>query len=278
MATIETNNLLETIAGLEKELNRLKSALGVEGALVATKKTRKPRNPDAKPNPWIQFKGRVQAALKEANKGEGNPATVAVLFCKHLKDTAEGAYSMETEAILAAYDTWATPEVIEHAKSLKRSKKEKGADSASESGEGSETESVAASEKKERKKPAPLSEEAKKAKAEKAAATRAANKAKKEAAAASETETVADEAATVSAAAEKPKTAFKPKKVTAKKEEPKYTHEQLTDWAEFEHNGTAYGVNVRGDVIDSDGNWAGHWDGKTLNKSAAKPADFNSLF
>ena len=270
MAAIETNNLLETIAGLEKELNRLKSALGVEGAIVApAKKERKARNPDAKPNPWIQFKGRVQTALKDAAKGEGNPATVAVLFCKHLKDAnPEGvAYAMETDAILAAYDTWATPEVIEHAKSLKRSKK----DSASESGSVADTESEA-EKPKERKKPAPLTDEQKAEKTAKAKATREANKAKKEAAAAEVSEEEPKPESEVK------KAAFKPKKVTAKKEEPKYTREQLSDFAEFEHEGEAYGVNMRGDVINSDGAWAGHWDGKALNKAAPKPADFDSLF
>ena len=277
MSAIDNTKILESIASLEKELAHLKEQLGA-GATVSlpAKKERKPRNPDAKPNPWIQFKGKVQAALKEAAKGEGNPATVAVLFCKHLKDeNPEGAaYAMETDAILAAYDTWATPEVIEHAKSLKRSKKEAAEAATSETESvadaASEPEIAAASEKKERKKPAPLTDEQKAEKAAKAKATREANKAKKDVA-----ETKPEVAETKPEVAEtKPKKTVT-KKVTKKEE---YTLDQLKDFEEFEHEGATYGRNVRGDVMDGDCNWVGHWDGKGINTDAKKPADFDGLF
>ena len=189
--TFETSSLLETIASLEKQLATLKSQLGAGGAVEKAPKKKRAVNPDAKPNPWIQFLKRVQAALKESEtKG---PATIGVLFAQHLKESGglndEGkpaAYEMEEDSIKSAFTEWATPERIEHAKSLKRgggSKKEKAEAAASDSEEEKQTATLTAAEPAaepaEKKKRAPMSEEAKaKAKA-KREATKAAKAAPK---------------------------------------------------------------------------------------------------
>ena len=241
---------------MEKQLASMKAMLGGSASITksATKEKRAP-NPDAKPNPWISFLKNVHATLKGAeHKG---PATIGVLFASHLKEThgKEIAYEMDSGAMLAEFDSWATPERIEHAKSLKRSKKDAVSVSASEGEE--------AAEKKERKPRAPLTDEQKAARKEKMAAKKAAD---------------APAPAAPAAAAPAPAAApAAPKKAFAKKEvKPKYTLEQLRDFDEFEHEGETYGRNPRGDCTNAEGEYAGHWDGTTL-KSGAAPADWAKI-
>ncbi len=277
MAAIDTAALLKTISALETQLSNLKGQLGGEVSAPKEKKKRAV-NPDAKPNPWLEFLGRVRAVVKES-KVEG-PATIGVLFAKSLKDSNEGAYEMEAGAIADAFVAWATPENIEHAKSLKKAKKEK--DEASESGSvagasGADSEAEPKADKSKRV----LSDEQK----AKMKAGREAAKAKKDAAALGEK---AAGAAGEAPAEEAPKEPVKgsgggeggkhapPKKVAKK---PAYTIEQLTDWNTLTYEGEEYGVNIRGDVINSDSDFAGHWDAakKTLDRKAAKPADWDEF-
>lgn len=257
MASFDSSAALATIATLEKELARLKGLLGVgDGKVPKPAKVKRERNPDAKPNPWIEFVKRLHSALKDVEYD--GPATVVTLFGKAMKDEHADAYSMDEEALRAAFGTWLTPERLEHARSLKRGSKvaegKAAEEKAPESGESAaETEGE---EKRERKKRAPMTEEAKAAMAAKRAATKAAKAAEK-----------AGDAAEPSAAAEKPKKA----KATT------YTVEQLTDWEELTWEGAEFGRNIRGDVIDGEGNFVGHWDGKTLDRSAPKPADWDTV-
>ncbi|NBV34290.1 MAG: hypothetical protein EBR81_11030 [Proteobacteria bacterium] len=74
------------------------------------------------------------------------------------------------------------------------------------------------------------------------------------------------EPAAKEAKAEKPAKAVKPAKKS-------YTLEQLQDFGELEHEGVEYGANARGDVVNTDGAYVGHWDGKKLTKGD-KPADW----
>jgi hypothetical protein len=169
MSTIDMSSVMETISSLENQLTQLRSLLG------DAKKTKQKRavNPDAKPNAWIDFLKRINALLKEA-KHEG-PATIGVLFAKHLKDSREGAYDMDTVSMLEAFEAWATPEQIAHAKSLKRAKKDSSTASSVAASEAEEASDAPASvEKKERKKREPMTEEAKAARKEKMAAKKAA--------------------------------------------------------------------------------------------------------
>lgn len=262
MASYDSSAVLATIASLEKELARLKGHLGLgDGKVPKLAKVKRERNPDAKPNPWIEFVKRLHIALKDVEY-EG-PATVVTLFGKAMKEGHADAYSMEEEALRTEFKTWLTPERLEHAKSLKRGSKkaepekaepeESSASAAESSGEGEDK-------PKERKKRAPMSEDAKAAMAAKRAATKAAKAA-------------AEPAAEPAATAEKPKKAKK----AAEKEAVAYTLEQLQDWEELIWEGAEYGRNIRGDVIDGEGNFAGHWDGATLNKAAPKPADWDTV-
>ncbi len=263
MASISNSALLESIASLEKELNRLKAHLGGEVSAPKEKKKRAV-NPDAKPNPWIEFLKRVQPIVKESDiKG---PATIGVLFAKSLKASQENAYEMEDAAIAAAFTEWATPENIEHAKSLKKAKKEK--DEASES--GSVVASEGEAEPKADKPKRVLSEEQK----AKMKAGREAAKARKDA----EKAAAADggEAPAEAPAEEPKKEGFKAK---AKAKVVEYSISQLQDWNTLTYEGEEYGVNIRGDVINSDGDFEGHWDSasKTLDRKATKPADWDTF-
>jgi len=255
MSTIDMSSVMETISSLENQLTQLRSLLG------DAKKTKQKRavNPDAKPNAWIDFLKRINALLKEA-KHEG-PATIGVLFAKHLKDSREGAYDMDTTMILEAFEAWATPEQIAHAKSLKRAKKDSSAASsvASEAEEASDA--PASVEKKERKKREPMTEEAKAARKEKMAA--------KKAAAAPAAGEPAAPAAAAPIAPGAPKKAFAKKKMT-------YTMEQLKDFDEFEHEGETYGRNIRGDVVNGEGAYAGNWNGSEIVEGAP-PADWETV-
>lgn len=256
MASFDSSAVLATIASLEKELARLKGHLGLGDGKVSKPKVKRERNPDAKPNPWIEFVKRLHSALKDVEYD--GPATVVTLFGKAMKELYPDAYSLNEEALRAEFKHWLTPERLEHAKSLKRgSKKAEPEKAETEESSASAAESADEKKPKERKKRAPMSEEAKAAMAAKRAATKAAK-----AAGGADAEPAAPPA-------EKPK--------KAKKEAPAYTLEQLQDWEELTWEGAEYGRNVRGDVIDGEGNFAGHWDGTTLNRAAPKPADWDTI-
>ena len=248
-----STEMMQSITHMEKELARMKSMLS--GSAPIEKKKRAV-NPDAKPNPWITFLGKVHAMLKGAeHKG---PATIGVLFASHLKEShgKDTAYEMDSGAMLAEFDSWATEERLAEIKGMKRgTKKDAVSVSASESEEADATTTKAP-----RKPRAPLTDEQKAARKEKMAA-------KKAAAAPAPAPAPVEEAPTTAT----------PKKAFAKKEvKPKYTLEQLQDFDEFEHEGETYGRNVRGDVVNGEGEYTGHWDGTTL-KSGAAPADWAKI-
>ena len=58
-----------------------------------------------------------------------------------------------------------------------------------------------------------------------------------------------------------------------------YTIDELQDFSEMIINGIEYGINVRGDVVDTDGNFIGHYDekAKKLLKGVVRPADWNKV-
>jgi hypothetical protein len=67
--------------------------------------------------------------------------------------------------------------------------------------------------------------------------------------------------------------AFKPKAVKSKAAAPTYTAEQLSNFTEFEHNGQTYGRNERGDLVDTESNFVGRWNGKEI-ETIPEPADW----
>lgn len=58
-----------------------------------------------------------------------------------------------------------------------------------------------------------------------------------------------------------------------------YTAEQLQDFDSHIIGGIEYGINVRGDVVDIDGNFVGHYNYETkkLTKGTVRPSDWNSV-
>jgi hypothetical protein len=249
---------MTAIANMKRELALLEAALGLEGTKPAkATKTKKEKDPDApkkEANPWIKFSNRVGDVLKAADIKAG-AATVPKQFASALKEQNGDYDSWTEETILAAWKTWTKPE------------QSKQAIAKAASGD----EASVSSEKKARK---PLSEEAKKAAAEKRAATLAAKKAAAQPAEPKPVEAEPVKAEAVEAEAPKPVEAPKKQgKQVAKKATPAYTLEQLQDFAEFEHDGEEYGKNERGDLVDGDGNYCGHWDGKKIT-NGPKPADW----
>ncbi len=258
-------------AEIKKELAELKAAVAELKVMLSKPKATKAKkavDPDApkkEPNVWIKFTQRVGALLKAEHPDEKGPATIGKQFCSFLKE--KKAYDLWDDAeILEAYAGWERPEVSKMELAGKTKKGSKPSSSAS-----SEASSVADEEgsKKPRK---PQSEETKAA----AALKRAATKAKKaaEAEAVEEAEE-AEEAPKPPAKAKetKPK-ADKEAKPKAEKPKVEYSIEQLTDFDSFTHEGVDYGRNARGDVVNGDGAFVGHWNGKAINKKAAKPADW----
>ena len=89
------------------EIKNLLANVGSSSPSTKEKKARKPRDPDAPPNPWIVFTGRVRAALKAAGKPAGKECQQ---FASYLKtEFKEDAYSMEDSEILAAHADWTPP-------------------------------------------------------------------------------------------------------------------------------------------------------------------------
>ena len=255
-------------AEIKKELAELKAAVAELKTMLSKPKAGKAKkavDPDApkkEPNVWIKFTQRVGALLKAEHPDEKGPATIGKQFCSFLKE--KKAYDLWEDAeILEAYAGWERPEVSKMELAGKTKKGSKPSSSAT-----SEASSVAEEEgsKKTRK---PQSEETKAA----AALKRAANKAKKAAEAVEEAEEAEEEAPKPKAKADKPKEA-KPKETKPKAPKVEYSIEQLTDFDSFTHEGVDYGRNARGDVVNGDGAFVGHWNGKTVNKKATKPADW----
>lgn len=90
-------------------LQEIKNLLGSAASdpSMKEKKTRKPRDPNAAPNPWIVFTGKVRAALKAAGKPAGKECQQFASFLK--AEFKEGAYEMEDSEILAAHADWTPP-------------------------------------------------------------------------------------------------------------------------------------------------------------------------
>ena len=278
-SAIITADMLARLEKLQKGLDTLIEMRRVEASKPSKpSKTSKPKDPDApkkEPNVWIKFTLRVGPLISAALKEAKAPATVSKQFCSFLKE--KKAYDLWTDdEILEAYGSWERPTVSKM--ELDKAKK-------SSSAEGSEASETEKTEKKVRK---PQSEETKAA----AAVKRAANRAKKLAeakASASESESEAEETEVPAPKPEVKKAEVKvekaeakvepkvekaePKAEKAKKEKKEYTMEQLTDFDSFTHEGTDYGRNVRGDVVNGDGAFVGHWTGKAVKKTAA-PADW----
>jgi hypothetical protein len=274
VSNIDASEILAAIGKLETDLAKMKVALGATGVVVpkARKSAKAPAADGEKkaPNAWIVFTQKVDGALKAASIATG-AATVGKQFASSLKDIKPYA-EWTDEAIVAAWSTWEKP----------APKPKASASSASESEEGAS----AAAPKKERKKRAPMTAEAKAAAKLKRDAKKAAAAGGAPASASEESEEEEDApsqppappaAAPPAPPAEPPVKAFAKKVVGAAK--PAFTLEQLADFTPKDIDGAENGVNCRGDVVDGDGNYLGHWNSKTkvLSRGAAPPADWQAI-
>ena len=90
-----------------EELAAIRAMLANKSAAPAKEKQpRKPRDPNAAPNPWIVFTGRVRDALKGAGKPAGKECQQ---FASYLKADFPDAYQMDDAEILAAHADWTPP-------------------------------------------------------------------------------------------------------------------------------------------------------------------------
>ena len=210
------------------------------------------------PSAWIVFSVRVQKLLRAAEEGldKAEKTKVGTMnqFAGHLWGQKK---EWTDEEITAAWDDYTPPEV---SKQTLEGKSKRSGPSSTGSGEAGEP---VADEVKETKPRKPQSEETKAAAALKRAATKAAK-----AAVASEAE------ATEAVEASPPVAAAQPKakaKITPK---PKKVDLALDPWS---HEGEEYYKNERGDVLSTDGEWVGRWNGATIDTSAPEPEDFDRL-
>jgi hypothetical protein len=277
-AIIDHTATLSLIAKLEADLAKLKISLGATDVIVPAKARKSKAAPKADgekkpPNAWIVFTQKVNGALKGAEIATG-AAPVSKQFASHLKDVK--AYDEWTdESIVAAWATWEKPEQSKMAK-----------EKAATASEASASDSEATGEKKERKKREPMTDEAKAAMKAKRAATVAAKKGEAPAAAALPASTASSDSEEAAPVAAPPAPQTKKSKAFSKKETKKsetaaktYSDAELQDFVATEPKNTGGfdgGINARGDLVDSDGNYAGHWDAETkkLTLGGPIPADW----
>ena len=276
VSNIDAAEILAAIGKLETDLAKMKVALGATGVVIpkARKSAKAPVADGEKkaPNAWIVFTQKVDGALKAASIATG-AATVGKQFASSLKDIKPYA-EWTDEAIVAAWPTWEKP--------APKPKAAAASSASSESEEGGA--SAAAAPKKERKKRAPMTAAAKaaaklKRDAKKAAAAGGGGAAASEASEESEEDAPSQPpAAAAPPPAEPPVKAFT-KKVVGAAKPAAFTLEQLADFTPKDIDGSEHGVNCRGDVVDGDGNYLGHWNSKTkvLSRGAPQPADWAAI-
>jgi hypothetical protein len=268
-------------------------------------KVKEPRGPST--NPWILFTKRVQTLIRESEKAaeesrkaerpdEPAAAPMAVMviqqFASHLKTVNPVYDEWKDEAMLEALPGWTPPETSKHsiAKAAKEAATASAAasvasDSVSDAGSVAPA-PVAAAEKPKRK----WSDEAKAAAAAKRAATKAA-KEKEAAAPAPAADAPADApvvatapvaeapaapvvTAPVVAAPVKKAVVIKPKSAPAPAPAPPAKKFDLSLF-EWTHEGKDYYTNDRGDVVTTDFEWVGRFDGKVIDETVPEPTDLS---
>jgi hypothetical protein len=227
-------------------------------ASKSAKKEKKEKDPDApkkEPNDWINFCSRGRKALEA---GGLKPGFAVQQYCSSLKEAlpmltvtdANGKEkqvpnyaSISDEEILARFKSWTAPEQSNAA--AKRA-------SPSAAAAGAPTE----------KPKKQWSEAAKASAAEKRALTKAAKVAG-----------AAPASAWASPNKDEPKPVAAAKPADAKPAAP--AEADFTEFTPIKIGGKDYLVNCRGDLMDADYEWVGHYDAKSkkINKAAKKPAD-----
>ena len=220
------------------------------------------------PSAWIVFSSKqVSPVVRAAEDGLEKKSSVGTI-----NQFAGSLWSQKKEwtedEIKLAWADFVPP--AESKQSIAGKSKRSGSSTGSAEKADPVADEAGAGEKKTRK---PQSEETKAA----AAAKRAATKAKKAAeAAAPQAEAFEDVAETAEAAeaaevVEAPKPKAKAKIVAKPK---KVVDLALDSWS---HDGTEYLKNERNDVLSSDGEWVGRWNGASIDTTVPEPADFQTL-
>jgi hypothetical protein len=257
------------------------------------KKEKKPVDPNAPPkekrppNSWILFSMRVEKLVRAAEELAGKTTKEQRMHTVVIKQFAASLKSTKPyddwadDEITEAMTTWTPPEVSK----MSAAKAEKAlgvgapasSDSASVASDASDAPAVADASGAPTPASKPkrvMSDEAKASMAAKRAATIAAKKALGGA------DAVADAAGgTTAADAPAPavkKVTVKPKKAAATGTAPPPTDKKVDlSFFEWTHDGKEYYTNDRGDVVTTDFEWVGRFDGKTIDENAAEPADLS---
>ena len=256
-------------------LMALAAKSGVSINTVASKpgkKEKKEKDPDApkkEPNDWIVFTQRARKALET---GGLKPGFAVQQYCSSLKEAlpmlsvtdANGKEkqvpnyaSISDEEILARFKSWTAPEQSNAA-----------AKRADKISPDLPAPAPAAAEKPKKQ----WSEAAKASAAEKRALTKAAKVAGAAPATAWGSPNKDDAKPADAKSADAKPAAAKP---AAKSPAAKPAEADFTEFTNIKIGGKDYLVNCRGDLMDADYEWVGHYDAKTkkIDKSAKKPAD-----
>ena len=211
------------------------------------------------PNAWIIFSKRIREIV---NSIEGAPATKPTVANQFASSIWEKKKEWENDEILVEWECFEAPEESKQSIAGKNKVKSGSTASAEEAQEEPQADAAGAGEKKKRKA---QSEETKAAAALKRAATKAANRAMGGGSEEVEAEAEKEKPSTVK------KITPKPKKVVA---DTRVIDLALDEW---EYEGEKYLKNERGDVLNIDGEWYGHWDGTKIDTDASEPSDFETL-
>ncbi len=199
------------------------------------------------PNAWVRFTTRVEKLVRAAEEAAGTPkesamkTVVVKQFASHLK--SQKAYDEWTdEEVTEALPGWTPPEVSKQA--LAKAEKE-----ASESGSVADASEAPAPKKK-----------------------RAVAKKEAPAPAAPAADAAPAEAAEAAPAPTKKAIAIKPKKAAPAPEPAKKVDLSFFAWT---HDGTDYYTNDRGDVVTTDWEWVGRFNGSVIDETVPEPDDLS---
>ncbi len=270
-------------ASVAKKVSKVSKKTAAAAAAAEDSAPAEPKAPST--NPWILFTKRVEGLIRAKEEAEGvaKEAKMKTVAAKQFASDLKGRKpyaEWADEEIVAALDGWAPPAVSKQAAEGK-SKKQKTASAASsvagsEAGSDDEAEAPAAPAKKRGpKKVSEMTPEEKAAHDAKVAERRAKKEAEKKAAAPALTaggaaEDAEEEAEAPAAPAKKP-IAIKPKAKPAEAAPAaKKVDLRFYSWT---HGGTDYFTNDRGDVVTTEFEWVGRYNGEKIDESAPEPAD-----
>jgi hypothetical protein len=271
-------SVLDRLSMLEKRVDLIEKMPAPEPS-AKKPRAKDPDAPKRAPSAYIVFSSqRVGPVVRKAEEGQEKKTPVGVInqFAGQLWGKK---HEWEDEEILAAWPEFTPPEVSKQA--LKKNETGSVEKKTGKGSRGPQSEEVKAAAK--------LKREANKAKK---AAAEAESKAESEGEA-SESEEVPEPppapvapppAPTVVKVIVKAKEAVKPAtaavpapapKAAPKAKTPKKVIDLLLDV--WEHEGITYYKNERNDVLSTDNEWVGRWNGKKIDESVPEPADFESL-